>query len=418
MNMNFSFGIGGNSSFAPSIDPLMPTTELIKDPYKLYSELRDNAPVYRSPFGLIVVTRHQDIAPLLKDKRFGRGHFYFEGLARRQGSEILEQPVYQSLKNMMLMKDDSDHSRLRSLMAESFHKSSIQTIRGNIERIVDNLIDNAIELNHFDFMEDFAYPLATNAICDFLGIPESDRSLFLERNATGSRVIEPAPLSPSELRTQNAAISTLDQYFESFIEYRKKHLSSDITSKLISACNKGVITHRELIDNLRMIFIGGKETTVNTIGNGMLALYQHPSQVDAIKNDLSLIPGAVEEFLRYDASVQMTPRQALEECEIAGERVYPGETLICVLGSANRDPAAYPDPDQFDITRSGTKTVSFGGGPHFCIGAFLGRLEAEVCLEKISKRMPRMSFPHINEPDWMQSSVVFRGLQSLPAIAG
>jgi hypothetical protein len=410
-----SVELGNKTDFVPSFDPLIPHPEHVRNPYKVYAELRANAPMYRSPHGVWIASGHKEISQLLKDPKFGRGYFYFENMAERLGPTILKQPIYDSARNMMLMKDGEDHMRLRSLFEKSFSPKSIEQMRPFMRQIMHELIDAALTKPSFDIMLDLAFPLPSAVICHLLGVPKQDWHKFSKRSATGSRALEPAPLSPLELAQQNQSVNEFREYFQWLIELKQKESGEDLTSMLVAAeAEEGRITRPETIDNLRMMFIGGQETAVNTIGNGLLALYQNPEQLQKLKDQSELLPGAVTEMLRYDSSVQMTPRQAREDVMLGSAAIQARETIICIVASANRDPDAWDRPDEFDITRTSSHPLSFGGGPHYCIGAQLGKLEAEVAFQAIFERLPSLRVD-VSNPQWLSGTVVFRGLKSLPA---
>lgn len=410
-----SVELDGKTDFLPLFDPLIPHPEHVRNPYKVYAQLRANAPMYRSPHGILIASRHKEISQMLKDPSFGRGYFYFENMASRLGPAILKQPIYDSARNMMLMKDGADHLRLRSLFEKSFSHKSIERMRPFMWQIMHELIDAALTKTSFDVMLDLAFPLPSAVICHLLGIPKQDWHKFSKRSATGSRALEPTPLNPLELAQQNQSVNEFREYFQWLIELKKKEPGEDLTSMLLAAeAQEGRITRPETIDNLRMMFIGGQETAVNTIGNGLLALYQHPEQLQKLKDRQELLPTAVTEMLRYDSSVQMTPRQAREDVMLGGVSIRARETVICIIASANRDPDVWDKPDEFDITRNSSYPLSFGGGPHYCTGAQLGKVEAEVALQAIFERIPNLHID-VSKPQWLLGTVVFRGLKSLPA---
>ncbi|CAG4903096.1 cytochrome P450 [Paraburkholderia saeva] len=404
------------AAFVPAFDPLVPHPAHVRDPYRVYRQLREHAPMYRSPHGVWVASAHREVSYMLKDANFGRGYFYFENMAERLGPGILDQPVYASARNMMVMKDGDDHLRVRSAVARSFSLKRVEALRPFMRSVMNRLIDDALGKTSFDVMLDLAFPLPSAVICHLIGIPEHDWPKFSQRSANGSRALEPAPLSPLELFEQNKAINESHEYFQWLIELRRREPGDDLTSQLIAAEAEGKVTRAETIDNLRMMFVGGQETTVNTIGNGLLALYQHPDQLRALKSDMTLLPDAVTEMVRYDSAVQMTPRQARVDIEVAGASIKAGETILCIVASANRDSSAWPDADRFDISRRNSYPLSFGGGPHYCLGAQLGQVETEVALQTIFERLPDLR-PEVDNPRWLPGTVVFRGLQSLPATA-
>ncbi len=412
-----SVELDDKTDFVPLFDPLIPHPQHVRNPYKVYAQLRTHAPMYRSPHGVWIASRHKEISQMLKDHRFGRGYFYFENMASRLGPSILKQPIYDSARNMMLMKDGQDHLRLKTLFENVFSLKSVERMRPFMQQIMHELIDAALAKDSFDVMLDLAFPLPSAVICHMLGIPKQDWHKFSKRTATGSRALEPAPLSPLELAQQNQSVNEFREYFQWLIEQKQKEPGEDLTSKLVAAeAQEGRITRPETIDNLRMMFVGGQETAVNTIGNGLLALYQNPEQLQKLKEQPDLLPNAVTEMLRYDSSVQMTPRQAREDVTIGGAAIRARETVLCIVASANRDPEAWERPDEFDITRTDSSPLSFGGGPHYCSGAQLGKVEAEVAFQSIFQRIPNLHID-VSNPQWLPNTVVFRGLKSLPATA-
>jgi cytochrome P450 len=206
------------------------------------------------------------------------------------------------------------------------------------------------------------------------------------------------------------------EYFRGLIDLRRRKPGNDLTTHLVQVEENGnTLTNEELTANLILLFGAGHETTVNLIGNGFLALYRNPDQLHLLKKDVSLIANAIEEFLRYDSSVQATRRTALEYIdEIGGVSLERGQSVICLLGSANRDPEVYPDPDRLDITRRDVRPLSFGGGIHYCVGAQLARIEAEIAIATLLRRLPHLHLDDIEHSDWRQTFVL-RGLNKLPA---
>jgi len=206
------------------------------------------------------------------------------------------------------------------------------------------------------------------------------------------------------------------EYFHGLFERRRREPGNDLTTHLVQAEQHGnALTNEELTANVILLFGAGHETTVNLIGNGLLALYRNPDQLDLLKNDLSLLPNAVEELLRYDPPVQVARRSALEYVEeIGGISLEKNRTVVCLLGAANRDPEIFSDPDRLDITRRDVQSLSFGGGIHYCLGAQLARIEAEIAIGTLLRRLPNLQLDDIEHPDWRQTFVL-RGLNKLPA---
>jgi cytochrome P450 len=250
-----------------------------------------------------------------------------------------------------------------------------------------------------------------------LGIPEDHREVFYKNSGDGGRLLDPVPLTPEEIQKGNAGNLMAQMYFQQLFELRRKNPGDDLTTQLVQAEEDGnKLTNEELTANIILLFGAGHETTVNLIGNGLLALHRNPDQLALLKARPELMVGAIEEFLRYESSVQMTGRVALEDIEdLGGKRIPRGETVLCLLGSANRDPAVYPDrPDRLDVTRANVKPLSFGGGIHFCLGAQLARIEAEIAIATLLRRLPNLRIDDVEKPDW-RPTFVLRGLKRLPA---
>jgi cytochrome P450 len=225
------------------------------------------------------------------------------------------------------------------------------------------------------------------------------------------------PMNPKEIADANASGMMARMYFEQLFEMRRKNPGNDLTTQLIQAEEAGdKLTNEEMTANIILLFGAGHETTVNLIGNGLLALFRNPDQLALLKANPSLISNAIEEFLRYDSSVQMSGRVTLEDIDdLGGRRIPKGESILCLLGSANRDPAVYPDqPDRLDITRPNVKPLSFGGGIHFCLGAQLARIEAEIAISTLLRRLPNLRLDDAENPEW-RPTFVLRGLKRLPA---
>jgi cytochrome P450 len=397
----------------PLFNPLAP--EFIRDPYPFYARLRETDPMHVTAFGSIVASRHAEASLVLRDKRFGKD--FVARSMRRYGPDIMKEPVFRSMSHWMLQQDPPDHTRLRGLVVKAFTARRIEDMRPRIQQVVDQTLDALVPRGQADLIEDFAYRLPVTIICDMLGIPEEHRETFHKRSADGGRLLEPVPLSPREIAEANAGHALSQAYFHQLFELRRRNPGDDLTTQLVQAEEDGTkLSNEELTANIILLFGAGHETTVNLIGNGLLALYRNPDQLALLKARPELIGNAIEEFLRYDSSVQMTGRVALEEIEdLGGRRIPAGETVLCLLGSANRDPAVYPDrPEQLDITRPNVKPLSFGGGIHFCLGAQLARLEAEIAIVSLLRRLPELRLDDPDNPEWRQSFVL-RGLKRLPA---
>lgn len=397
----------------PLFNPLSP--DFIRDPYPHYERLRTVDPVHVTPFGQFVTSRHAEVSLVMRDKRFGKD--FVERTTRRYGPEIMNEPVFRSMSHWMLQADPPDHTRLRGLVVKAFTARRVEDMRPRIQQIVDQAIDAVMDRGHMDLIEDFAFRLPVTIICDMLGIPEEHREVFYKSSRDGGRLLDPVPLSPEEISQGNAGNLMAQMYFQQLFELRRHSPGDDLITQLVQAEEDGhKLTNEELTANIILLFGAGHETTVNLIGNGVLALHRNPDQLALLKARPELMVGAIEEFLRYDSSVQMTGRVALEDIDdLGGKRIPKGETVLCLLGSANRDPAVYPDrPDRLDVTRANVKPLSFGGGIHFCLGAQLARIEAEIAIATLLRRLPDLRIDEVENPEW-RPTFVLRGLKRLPA---
>ncbi|MCP3476266.1 cytochrome P450 [Bradyrhizobium sp. CCGUVB1N3] len=397
----------------PLFNPLAP--DFIRDPYPHYERLRAVDPMHVTPFGSFLASRHAEVSLVMRDKRFGKD--FVERSKRRYGPKIMEEPVFRSMSHWMLQADPPDHTRLRGLVVKAFTARRVEDMRPRIQEIVDQTLDEVIDRGQMDLIEDFAFRLPVTIICDMLGIPEDHREVFYKGSRDGGRLLDPVPLSPEEIRQGNAGNLMAQMYFQQLFELRRRNPGEDLTTQLVQAEEDGhKLTNEELTANIILLFGAGHETTVNLIGNGLLALHRNPDQLALLKARPELIGNAIEEFLRYDSSVQMTGRVTLEDIDdLGGKRIPKGETVLCLLGSANRDPAVYPDrPDRLDIVRENVRPVSFGGGIHFCLGAQLARIEAEIAINTLLRRLPDLRIDDVETPEW-RPTFVLRGLKRLPA---
>jgi cytochrome P450 len=397
---------------APLFNPLSP--DFIADPYPFYHRLRAIDPMHLSPRGFHVASRHADITSILRDKRFGKD--FVGRMTRRYGPQILEEPVYRSMSRWMLQQDPPDHGRLRGLVVRAFTAQRVEDMRPRIQQIVDKIIDRVEPRGHMDLIADFAFRLPVTVICEMLGIPDEHLEPFLTSSRGSGRLLDPVPLTKDEINQHNAFNLASAEYFRSLFELRRRQPGSDLTTQLVQAEEDGSkLSNEELTANIMLLFGAGHETTVNLIGNGLLALHRHPDQLRLLTSDPWRAANAVDELLRYDSSVQVTSRTTLEDVDdIGGIPLAKGQSVLCLLGAANRDPAIYPNPDRLDITRTNIRPLSFGGGIHYCLGAQLARIECEIAIGTLLRRLPNLRLDDTDHPDWRQTFVL-RGLNKLPA---
>jgi cytochrome P450 len=400
------------STTQPLFNPMSP--DFIRDPYPAFARLRETDPMLMTPLKAYLASKHADVGFILRDRRFGKD---FAGrTVARYGPEILNEPVFRSMSHWMLTQDPPDHTRLRGLVVKAFTARRVEDMRTRIQSIVDDSIDRVEKQGRMDLIADYAFRLPVIVICDMLGIPEEDREIFFQRERTGGRLLDPVPLTRAEIDEANEGHQRSLDYFQRLFELRRRQPGDDLTTQLVQAEEDGSkLSNEELCANIILLFGAGHETTVNLIGNGLLALHRNPDQLALLKSKPELMQNAIEEFLRYDSSVQITGRVALEDIgEIGGKDIKQGDAIMCLLGAANRDPAAYDNPEKLDITRQNIRVHSFGGGIHFCLGAQLARIEAEVAIATLLRRLPNLKIDDVENPEW-RPTFVLRGLKALPA---
>jgi cytochrome P450 len=391
--------------------------EFREDPYVFYRTLRENTPRLRTDFGLWFLTTHADASAVLRDPRNSSDEHHsnlyeqFLEQARLEGRET----TVDTFRTMLFM-DPPDHTRLRGLVQMAFTPRMVEQIRPRAQQLVDELLDTALARgNEMDVIDDVAYPLPVTIICELLGVPVADQNQFADWSRSLSRAIDPSPIRTMELEREiEAAALAFGTYFAALVDDRRQSLSDDLLSGLITAEAAGDrLSEEELFGTALLLLIAGHETTVNLIGNGTLALLRHRDQFDRLRDDPDVGRTAVEEVLRYDAPVQMTQRIALEPYTLGnGDVVATGEQMIVMLAAANRDPEAFAEPDRFDVGRAEARRhLSFGGGIHHCLGAALARVEGEVALSTLVRRLPRMELA--GEPE-RRPNFTLRGLAHLP----
>lgn len=386
--------------------------EFLNNPYPIYAKIREQTPFYLTANGFYVATRYNDVDFLLRDKRFGKD--YWKVIERIYGADMRGELAFQSISDWMVSKNPPDHTRLRGLVSKAFNPTRVENMRPRIKEIAMELIDRVIDKGKMDAIKDYAFLLPVTVICEILGIPEEDRVEFLETMRISTRMIDLGKLNQEQLSLANQSVRQIYDYLEKFCALRRAQPKDDLTTALIQAEDaENKISTTELIANIFLLFYGGHETVLNLIGNGLLALQQHPEQWQMLKNDLSLVPNAIEELLRYDAPIQLIGRVALEDVVVNDQSFKQGDYIITALGAANRDPAVFPDPDRLDVTRTPNRHLGFASGIHFCAAALLARIEGSVAFETLLQRIPDLKMDLLNQPEWHKTSMI-RGLVKLP----
>jgi cytochrome P450 len=403
-----------------AIDPdallaeILLTPEGKADPYPSYAAIREHSPAFRTAMGFTVFARYDDCQMLLRDPRFGKGEpgplWEQYGLTEAEWQERFGAFVKQT--SSMLGLDPPDHTRLRRLVAKAFTPKTVAKLLPDIERLTDELLDDCEGV--VDVISVLALALPMSVIGEMLGVPVSMRADLQPHIRAATATLEFTP-TLEQLDAAAIAAKEIAERFEVLIAERRTNPTDDLLSELVHVEEQGdQLTHQELISTIMLLFGAGFETTTNLIGNGLLALLDHPAELQRLCDDPELLPTAVEELLRWDSPVQIDGRKAFEDVELYGIEVKAGEEVVTLLGAANRDPRAFDDPDRFDVGRSGTHPMSFGAGIHFCLGAPLARAEGRVVFERLLDRFP------VIEPAWgdvrprYRDSIVLRGLETLP----
>lgn len=398
----------------PRVDLFDPSFKA--DPYPTYAKLRSSAPVYRAALpdgrGVWLITRYDDVLAVLKDQRFvkdWRGALTPEQLAQVPPIPEVMKPLSQN----MLDTDPPDHERLRALVSKAFTPRLIERLRPRVQAISDGLLDAVQDRGEMDLINDYAFPLPITVIAELLGVPAEDRNNFREWSdaavsGNASQEYMEQILIPH--------MQAFTDYLRALFEEKRSNPKDDLVSALVRAEEAGDrLSEDELLGMVFLLLVAGHETTVNLIGNGVLALLQHPDQLRKLKEDPSLIKPAVEELLRYDGPVETsTERFAREDVEIGGQVIPRGEMVLVVLAAADHDPERFPDPDELDITRTDNRHLAFGKGIHHCLGAPLARMEGEIAISTLLRRMPNLRLKGSPESLSWRPGMILRGLRGLP----
>ncbi|URN04475.1 cytochrome P450 [Actinomadura madurae] len=378
-----------------------------EDPYTVYAELRESGPVHPIDFPPGAT------AFLVVDHEHGRAALNDPRLSKDSAHSAVPVNGEMFFGGTMLAMDPPDHTRMRGLVAKAFTARRVERLRPRVEEIAGALLDGIAARGEADLIEDLAVPLPIQVICEMLGVPASDRGRFREWTA-----VLTVPALTAEARAHRREVArAFTGYLREVIAERRAHPEDDLVSALIAARDgDAALTEAEMVNSIGLLLIAGHETTVNLIGNGVLALLRAPGQLDLLRRRPELLPSAVEELLRFDGPLEWaSQRIALEDMEIAGTPIPKGAWVHVSLGAADRDPAVFEAPDRLDVTRAPKRHVAFGHGIHFCLGAPLARLEGRIAIGGLLDRFPGLALavPPADLRHHRTGSIV-RGLVSLP----
>lgn len=387
--------------------------EFYKDPYPLYQRLREAAPLVPIAPNTLITGQSDVIHALLVDRKMGKA--YLQAVQSRYGEAGVQQPVFQALSRVLLMMNPPAHTRLRALLMKAFNARQIDLLRDTSHAVADELIDALPKDQPFDLVSGFAVPMPIRIICKMMDLNVDDAPMLGAEVSYLVQALEAAPLSEEQLAKANAANSNLEAYFRNVIDARRKNPGTDLISTLLTVNHDGdTFSEGEIISNAILLFAAGHETTSNMISNALISLHRHPDQLAKLKASPELLPRAVSECMRYDSSVQVVQRVALDDTEIGGVPLPRGTIVVMAVGAANRDPSKFDEPDKLIIDRPETSNQSlvFAGGVHYCIGARLAMLEVESALGAILRRLPELRLTNLDNLQWHPRNTL-RGVTAL-----
>ncbi|MEE6178033.1 cytochrome P450 [Mycobacterium sp. 050134] len=382
------------------------------DPYEVYARFRNRGPLQLPDSHLVVFSSYRDCDEVLRHPSTSSDNMN-STVTKRQIEAGVARP--RQFPPGFLFLDPPDHTRLRRLVSKAFAPKVVNALQPDVAGLVDGLLDGIAERGRFDVVGDFAYPLPVAVICRLLGVPLEDEPQFGRASAVLAQALDPfatiTGVPPEVVNQRMQAGAWLRGYFHNLIDRRRAHPGDDLLSLLIAVEESGdQLTEEEIVSTCNLLLIAGHETTVNLIGNAVLAMLRDPAQWTALAADAGRAPAIVEETLRYDPPVQLVGRVAAADMTVGGVDVPAGDVMMLLLAAAQRDSAEFDSPDTFDPGRDGLRHLGFGRGAHYCLGAPLARLEAGVALSAVTARFPRARLA--GEPHY-KANVTLRGLSTL-----
>ena len=393
------------------------SAEFRRDPYPMYRNLRETRPVHKT-MGMWVLTRHSDVRAVLRDRRFSAG--LIPELVSRHANRVSGVSVDRIGRlgeKSLVFTDNPEHARLRGLVNRVFTAPVIAVLRPRVAEVARQLVRGAVRDGGMDAIADLAAPLPLTVMCDWMALPRGLREQVGQWTHDVRFLLEPGLMSAEDFTRVGAVVEAFAGALDEVVAERRARPGDDLVSRLASAVTAGGdrLSDEEVVFVCIMSFVAGNETTKSLIGNGLLALLQHPEQSARLRRGPDLLRSAVGEALRYDSPLQLTKRVATRDVEIGGKQVREGDQVLLCLGAANRDPEPFADPDEFDIGRDAEGHLAFGYGMHGCLGGLLAQLQAEVafeCLYRATERMELAAGPL----EWQDHSFIVRGLKHLPIV--
>jgi len=384
---------------------------VLANPYPLYRRLRSEDPVHWDPYlHAWVVTRYADVVQVFQ--QFSADRTPTPERLAAMGMEELS-PIARVMVRQMLFLDPPAHDRIRTLTAGAFTPRRVERLRAHIQDIADSLIDAVLSRRRMEVLEDLANPLPGIVTAEMLGVPTRDHWLLKGWSEDFAEMFGNFQHNPGRAARVLRSLEDMTAYFREAVRRQATEPAEGLVNVLATAEVDGDrLTEDEVVANIIITMIGGQETTTNLISNGLLTLLRHRSELTRLRSDLSLVPSAVEELLRFESPVQHTARLAPADVELGGRQIRKRQAVIAVMGAANRDPERFPDPDRLDLARTDNRHVAFGWASHFCFGAPLARLEAQIALDTVLRRLPELEL-EATEVSW-RPNLALRGLRALP----
>lgn len=386
--------------------------EVLANPYPLYHRLRSEDPVHWDPFlHAWVVTRYADVIKVFQG--FSANRTPTPEQLTALGLSALT-PLAQVMVRQMLFLDPPAHGRVRGLAAKAFTPRRVELLRSHIQDITDSLLDAVLARNTglMDVIADLAYPLPAIVTAELLGVPTSDWKQLTKWSGDFAQVLGNFQHNPDHAARVLRSLEEMLAYFRAAVREQREHPRDGLISAFLTAEIDGDrLSEEEVVANVIVTMVGGQETTTNLIGNGILTLLRHLDQLERLRADLSLIPSAVEELLRYESPSQHTARLAPDDVTLGGKSIRKRQAVIAVMGAANRDPERFPDPDRLDLARQDNRHVAFAWASHFCFGAPLARIEGQTAFETVLRRMPNLQLAP--GPITWRENLGLRGLTAL-----
>lgn len=390
--------------------------EVLQNPYPMYARLHGEGPLHYidvdGKWAVWSIFSHAECSTIAKDPRCSAKRAQHLLLTLPVGSQAEFAELARMFSLWMIFMDPPEHTRLRKLLNKGFSQTAVETLRPQIEAIVDRMLEPLRQGMEVDLLHEFANPMPVRVISEMLGVPRELHETFVNCSKAIAVFRGSPDRTVEHARAAQAALVELTAFFRKTVAERRRNKGEDLISLLIDIEEEGeVLTEEELYAQCIALLFAGHETTRNLIGNGMYTLLQHPQEAAELREKPEIIRTAVEEILRYESPVQFTARVLKEDIELCGQRIPKNWSILCMLGAANRDPKQFKQPDQLNLKRLNNQHLAFGAGPHFCIGNQLARLEGQVAILRLVQRFPQMKLAG-PKPEWA-STFGLRSLKSL-----